>query len=230
MRNSTLIRRIVTGHELPWEDLLPGVKRKRLWAEPMWSVRPVPREMSMVRFEPGVRVPLHRHVGGDEIVFVIEGVLSDEYGDLVAGNVGFRPEGCTHSLRSEAGATTLSFLVGSSEMNPTRPERGPACLNIDVNTMPWEPRLHGCAHVKSIWQDSATGRRFLMYKAPPGQRIDLSSYTGEELIYQVEGAVADEAGLLRPGDVGVRPTGCDHSFASDNGAVGLAYIWGTGAH
>lgn len=230
MRNSTSTRRIVSVHELPWEELLPGVKRKRIWGEPVWSDRPVPREMSMVRFEPGVRVPLHRHVGGDEIVFVIEGVLSDEYGDLVAGNVGFRPEGCTHSLRSEAGATTLSFLLGSAEMNSTRPGRGPACLNIDVNTMPWEPRLHGCAHVKSIWQDSATDRRLLMYKAPATHRIDLGAYTAEELIYQIEGAVVDEAGLLRAGDVGVRPTGCDHSFISDNGAVGLAYIWGKGAH
>jgi anti-sigma factor ChrR (cupin superfamily) len=230
MRISTTTRRIVSVHELPWEDLLPGVRRKRLWAEPVWGDRTVPREMSMVRFEPGVRVPLHRHVGGDEIVFVIEGVLSDEYGDLAAGNVGFRPEGCTHSLRSEAGATTLSFLLGSAEMNPTRPGRGAACLNIDVNTMPWESRLHGCAHVKSIWQDSATDRRLLMYKAPSAQRINLGAYTGEELVYQIEGAVTDEAGLLRPGDVGVRPTACKSSFASDNGAVGLAYIWGTGAH
>jgi hypothetical protein len=69
-----------------------------------------------------------------------------------------------------------------------------------------------------------------MYKAPATHRIDLGAYTAEELIYQIEGAVVDEAGLLRAGDVGVRPTGCDHSFISDNGAVGLAYIWGKGAH
>jgi len=53
----------------------------------------------MMRFEPGAKCPLQKQLGGDEIIFVVEGVLSDESGDVAAGNVAYRPEG-VYSLSS----------------------------------------------------------------------------------------------------------------------------------
>jgi anti-sigma factor ChrR (cupin superfamily) len=104
---------------------MPGVMRRLILAQPTWNVPTIPREISMVRFAPGVKVPLRRHVGGDEIVYVIEGVLSDEFGDISAGNVGYRPEGCVHSLHTQNGATIVSYLKGRSVAVSVQPSDSP---------------------------------------------------------------------------------------------------------
>jgi anti-sigma factor ChrR (cupin superfamily) len=216
----------IVPHELPWEVLLPGVYRKRLWAEPMWDDPTTSREMSMVRYDAGITVPLHKHAGGDEIVFVIEGVLSDEFGDISAGNVGYRPDGCVHSLHSNSGATTLSYLVGRSEMISEWPVNSAPSQIINVNKMIWQAEEGGQVQMKMIWQDRATDRRFILAKLASGAVIPLHDHVGDELVFQIEGSLVDEAGLLSPGSVGYRPYGCRHSLTSPNGGLGLSYIWG----
>src|SRR5882672_8843471 len=101
--------RIISISELPWEERRTGIKRRLLWEDPATQ-----RQAIMNRIEPSVQFPRHRHVG-DELVFVIEGAISDEFGTITAGNMGYRPDGCVHTLSTKHGATVLFIITGSTE-------------------------------------------------------------------------------------------------------------------
>jgi anti-sigma factor ChrR (cupin superfamily) len=49
---------------------------------------------------------------------------------------------------------------------------------------------------------------------------------GDEVIYLLEGANADEAGAVATGDMNYRPNGCVHTVTTANGATVLAVVWG----
>ena len=102
--------RIISVSDLPWEERQPGVKRKLLWEDPATQRRAI-----MNRIEPRARFPRHRHVG-DELVFVIEGTLSDEFGTITTGNMGYRPNGCVHNVTTQHGATVLAVVWGRMEL------------------------------------------------------------------------------------------------------------------
>jgi anti-sigma factor ChrR (cupin superfamily) len=101
---------LIKLNEIAMTEVLPGVRQK-----PIFSDKETNRRVALVRFESGAKLPLHRHVG-DEIVFVIEGSNADESGELVAGNISYRPNGCTHTVWSTNGATALVFVTGTAEM------------------------------------------------------------------------------------------------------------------
>ena len=76
---------IISVSDIEWEQRQPGVRQKNLWAHPETQRRAV-----MTRIEPGARLPCHRHVR-DGLLFVIEGALSDDFGTVTSGNMGYRP-------------------------------------------------------------------------------------------------------------------------------------------
>src|SRR5260370_18674721 len=92
-----------------WQEYRHGISFKLLWQDPATK-----RRAQMTRFTPGAKLPLHRHVG-DELIFVVEGAVSDEAGTVTAGNVGYRPDGCVHTVTSTNGATVLAVLTGDVE-------------------------------------------------------------------------------------------------------------------
>jgi len=49
---------------------------------------------------------------------------------------------------------------------------------------------------------------------------------GDELIFVIEGANADESGPVATGNMNYRPNGCVHSVTTKNGATVLAVVWG----
>jgi anti-sigma factor ChrR (cupin superfamily) len=90
---------IIEVAEIAWETMMPNIKAKMLWTDTATK-----RRAQLTRFEPGASLPMHRHVG-DELHYVIEGSISDESGTVSAGSVGYRPNGCIHSVTSRNGAT-----------------------------------------------------------------------------------------------------------------------------
>lgn len=70
---------------------------------------------ALIRFVAGARLPLHCHVG-DEPIFVIEGSSADKSGEVAAGDMNYRPNGCVHSVSSRNGATVLAVVTGGVEM------------------------------------------------------------------------------------------------------------------
>jgi anti-sigma factor ChrR (cupin superfamily) len=69
----------------------------------------------LVRFDPGAQLPRHRHIG-DELIFVIEGSNADESGEVLTGNMNYRPNGCTHTVTTKNGAIIFALVTGGVEM------------------------------------------------------------------------------------------------------------------
>jgi anti-sigma factor ChrR (cupin superfamily) len=212
------LSRVIPVGDLVWEDRRPGIRHKSLWADPGTQRRAV-----MSRFEPGAELPLHRHVG-DELVFVIEGAISDASGVLTAGNLGYRPQGCVHAVSSKNGATVLGIVTGGVE---PATERGgaPGSQIFTVSEIPWVDARPGVRQ-KRIWEDPAGERRALLARFEAGATLPPHRHVGDELIFLVEGANADESGVVITGNMNYRPNGCVHTVTTKNGATVLAVVWG----
>jgi anti-sigma factor ChrR (cupin superfamily) len=96
--------------DIPWVEAMAGMRHK-----PIWHDKETNRRALLGRFEPGAKIPPHRHVG-DELIFVIEGVSIDESGEVPVGDANYRPNGCAHSVWTKNGATVLSIVTGGVEM------------------------------------------------------------------------------------------------------------------
>src|SRR6185437_13224962 len=142
---------IIAVNDVAWQELKPGISFKVLWQDQQTK-----RRVQMTRFAPGAQLPQHRHVG-DEIIFVIEGAVSDESGTVTAGNVGYRPDGCVHTVTSRNGATVLAVLTGSVEPATARGS-APGSQVIVVSDLPWIETRPGVRQ-KKIWEDPANPRR-----------------------------------------------------------------------
>jgi anti-sigma factor ChrR (cupin superfamily) len=79
---------------------------------------------------------------------------------------------------------------------------------------------------KALWSDAATERRAVLSRFEPGASLPLHRHTGDEILYVIEGAIADETGTVSAGNMGYRPHGCVHNVSSKNGATVLAVITG----
>jgi anti-sigma factor ChrR (cupin superfamily) len=218
MTTRTPLSQIITVSGLAWEERQPGVRMKSLWEHPASRRRAV-----MTRIEPGAKLPLHRHVG-DELVFVIEGAIVDEFGTIATGNVGYRPNGCVHTVSTSNGATLLAILTGGVEPIAERVS-GPPSQVIALSDLPWIEARPGVRQ-KRIWEDKATERRALLAQFEPGATLAKHRHVGDELIFIIEGANADESGVVATGNMNYRPNGCVHTVTTENGATVLAVVWG----
>jgi anti-sigma factor ChrR (cupin superfamily) len=79
---------------------------------------------------------------------------------------------------------------------------------------------------KALWSDPATQRRAVLSRFEPGASLPLHRHAGDEILYVIEGAIADEAGTVSAGNMGYRPNGCVHNVSSKNGATVLAVVTG----
>ena len=79
---------------------------------------------------------------------------------------------------------------------------------------------------KRIWEDQAGERRAILARFEPGATLPTHRHVGDELIFVIEGANADESGPVTTGNMNYRPNGCVHTVTTKNGAIVLAVIWG----
>lgn len=211
--------RIIEVNSIPWQELQPGIRMRQLWVDEATKRRAV-----MARIEPGAQTPpRHKHIG-DELIFVIEGAISDEFGTVTAGNMGYRPDGCVHTVASQHGATVLAVITGEitpqSEMGSAPPSQ-----IFTLKDLEWVEALPGVRQ-KRIWEDQGTKRRALLARFEPGASLPLHRHVGDELIFVIEGANADESGEVATGNMNYRPNGCVHTVTTKNGATALAFVWG----
>lgn len=209
---------IISVNDLAWQEMQPGVRMKHLWTDEKTNRRAV-----LGRIEPGVQPSLHRHVG-DELVFVIKGALADEFGTVTAGNVGYRPNGCVHAVSSPHGATVLAIITGRIEPAKEIGSAPPSQV-FTLSELAWVEALPG-VRMKQIWEDKATERRCILGRFEPGATLPRHRHVGDELIFVVEGATADESGMVATGDLSYRPNGCVHTVTTQNGATVFAVAWG----
>ncbi|EFL90900.1 cupin domain-containing protein [Ahrensia sp. R2A130] len=83
---------------LPFEPFRPGVTIHRI-------VTGKP-ELALLKYEPGARVPLHRHTDM-ETIFVLSGSQSDENGTYRTGDLVINPKGSVHRVWSDDGCVVL---------------------------------------------------------------------------------------------------------------------------
>jgi Anti-sigma factor len=214
----TPLSQIISLSDLAWQERQPGVRAKAIWEHPESQ-----RKAVMTRIAPGAKLPLHRHVG-DELVFVIEGALSDEFGTVTAGNMGYRPNGCVHTVSTANGATVLAIITGGVEPLSQR-ESGPASQIFTLCDLPWIDARPGVRQ-KRVWEDKASERRAILTRMEPGATLPRHRHVGDELIFIIEGANADESGPVTTGNMNYRPNGCVHTVTTKNGATLLAVVWG----
>lgn len=216
--------RIISISDLAWQEQQPGVGMKPIRMRTIWEDPATKRRALMTRLEPGAQLPQHRHVG-DELIFVIEGDISDESGTVTAGNLGYRPNGCVHTVSSKNGATVIAILTGGIEPTPEKPAGSPPSQIVTVSDLPWVDTRPGVRQ-KRIWEDKAGERRAILARFEPGATLPPHRHVGDELIFLVEGANADESGVVATGNMNYRPNGCVHSVTTKNGATVLAVVWG----
>ena len=209
---------IIRVSERVWEPMSPTIKAKTLWSDPASK-----RRAQLTRFEPGAVLPMHRHIG-DELLYVIEGAISDESGITAAGSVGYRPNGCVHSVASATGATVFAIISGgigsTSEIGSA-----PRSQTIVLSDVAWADAMPGVRQ-KPIWHDKETKRRAVLVRFEAGAKLPKHRHVGDELIFVIEGSNADESGEVMTGDMNYRPNGCTHSLSTRNGATVFALVTG----
>lgn len=209
---------IIEVSERAWEPMTPTIKAKALWSDPATK-----RRAQLTRFEPGAVLPMHKHVG-DEFLYVIEGSISDESGTVHAGSVGFRPDGCIHSVTSKNGATVFAIISGAVE--PAKEiGNAPRSQTIVLSEIPWTEALPGVKQ-KAIWSDAATKRRALLARFDADAKLPLHKHIGDELIFMLEGSNFDESGEVRTGNANYRPNGGTHTVSSKHGGTAIAFVTG----
>ena len=211
--------RIITLSDIAWEERQPGVRAKALWADPATKRRAV-----LTRIESTADLPRHRHVG-DELLYVIEGALSDDFGTVTAGNMGYRPNGCVHRISTKHGATVLAIVTGDVEPTSETGKGAPPSQVFSLSDLPWVDARPGVRQ-KRIWEDEKPERRAILARFEPGSTLPPHRHVGDELIFVVEGANADESGPVTTGNMNYRPNGCVHTVTTTNGATVLAVVWG----
>jgi anti-sigma factor ChrR (cupin superfamily) len=212
--------RIIRVSDIEW-TAMPGMPL--LKAKPLWADTDTKRRAQLARFEPGATLPMHRHVG-DELLIVIEGSIGDEHGTTTAGNVGFRPNGCIHSVSSKNGATVLGIVAGGIEP-ATAIAGAPPSQNFNLAEIAWAEAIPGVRQ-KAIWHDKETKRRAALVRFEPGAKLPRHKHVGDELIFVIEGSVSDESGEVVAGNANYRPNGCTHTVTSKNGATVFALVTG----
>ena len=98
------VSRYVKVGSLGWTPTgLPGIDQKILFQDKARGTT------TLVRFQPGAEVPLHRHVDIEQS-YVLEGSLEDADGVCEAGDFVWRPSGSVHHLRSPNGALLIAMV------------------------------------------------------------------------------------------------------------------------
>lgn len=88
----------IKTQDVPWSSgSIPGSELKALYAHPDY-----PERMQLERWKPGTVLEHHANPSGKEI-FVLEGILEDEYGRYSAGTWLRNPAGSTHAPFSKEG-------------------------------------------------------------------------------------------------------------------------------
>ena len=95
--------------KMDWEPSgFPGVWNKVLYEDPSG------RRTILTRFEPGAKLPRHRHVALEQ-TFILEGSLVDDDGECTAGNFVWRRPGSVHRAWSPNGCIGIGIFERPNE-------------------------------------------------------------------------------------------------------------------
>ena len=178
-------RVVLNHHNLDWvKSPEPGVERRMLERIGDESARAT----SIVRYQPGAHFAQHTHDLGEEIL-VLEGTLSDEYGDYPAGTYLMNPPGSTHTPRSDSGCLLFVKLRHLGDEQTAREI-------VDTNTEPW---LQGLVPGLQVMPLMRQGTGSTLVRWAPQTYFNPHRHYGGEEIFVVKGVFEDEHGVYPQG-------------------------------
>src|SRR4030095_3117948 len=128
------------------------------------------------------------------------------------------------TVSTQHGATVLAILTGGVEPVRERASASPSQVFV-LNEQPWI-ETRPATRQKLIWEDKLDERRAILARYEPGATLPRHRHVGDELIFLIEGATADESGVVATGNMNYRPDGCVHTVTTRNGFTVLAVVWG----
>lgn len=185
--NSDLSQRcVVDGNTLPWQASPSPLVYRRLLER---NGGEVARATSIVRYDAGAKFTSHRHDLGEEIL-VLEGILSDEFGNYGPGTYLKNPTGSSHAPFSENGCTLFVKLRHLASDDSER-------VVVDTQQANWFQGMVDGLTVLPL-SEFGTSHTAMVRWAPQTYFNPHRHYGGEE-IYVVEGVFSDEHGSYPKG-------------------------------
>ena len=167
------------------------------------------RATSIVRYEAGAKFNLHEHAFGEEIL-VLDGTLSDEFGDYGPGTYLKNPSGSSHAPFSDGGCT---LFVKLRHLSPDDTQR----VVIHTHQSSW---LRGMVEGLTVMPLTEFGSgHTAMVRWAPGTYFNPHRHFGGEEIYVVEGVFSDEHGRYTQGNWIRSPHLSQHQPFSVEGCV-----------
>src|SRR5207245_6834657 len=93
-----------------------------------------------------------------------------------------------------------------------------------LSELPWIEARPGVRQ-KRIWEDKLNERRALLARFEPGATLPRHRHVGDELIFIIEGANADESGVVITGNISYRPNCCVYSVTPQRGSTVWPIVW-----
>jgi len=185
--NADLSQRcIVDSNSMPWQPSpSPKVYRRLLER----NGGEIARATSIVRYDVGAKFNFHRHDLGEEIL-VLNGTLSDEFGDYGPGTYLKNPPGSGHAPFSEGGCTLFVKLRHLSHDDSQR-------VVVYTRQSPWFEGMVEGLKVLPL-SEFGSSHTALVRWAPQTYFNPHRHYGGEE-IYVIEGVFSDEHGRYAEG-------------------------------
>ena len=207
MVNADLSQRcVVDGNALAWQPSPSPLVHRRLLERDGGEVA---RATSIVRYEAGAWFDLHAHALGEEIL-VLDGTLSDEFGDYGPGTYLKNPSGSSHAPFSLNGCT---LFVKLRHLSPDDRER----VVVPTHQSSWFQGMVDGLQVMPL-SEFGTSHTALVRWAPQTYFNPHRHYGGEE-IYVVEGVFSDEYGSYPQGSWIRSPHLSQHQPFSAEGCV-----------
>jgi anti-sigma factor ChrR (cupin superfamily) len=205
--NSDLSQRcVVDGNTLPWKASPSPLVFRRLLER---NGGEVARATSIVRYDAGAKFTSHTHDLGEEIL-VLDGILSDQFGNYGPGTYLKNPPGSSHAPFSENGCT---LFVKLRHLAPDDNER----IVVHTQQTTW---FQGMVHGLTVMPLSEFGTRHTaMVRWAPETYFNPHRHYGGEEIYVVDGVFSDEHGDYPKGCWIRSPHLSQHKPFSDEGCT-----------
>lgn len=179
-------RAVVDTTQLAWQDSpVAGITRRLIERDG----GEVARATSLVRYAADSQFSAHRHDGGEEI-FVLDGVLSDQFGDYPTGTYLRNPPGSAHAPGSTLGCLLFVKLRHLEADDHQR-------VVINTTQAAWSPGLVPGLSVLSLAQHG--GEHTALVRWAPGTVFQPHRHFGGEEIFVLDGVFEDDNGRYPAG-------------------------------
>lgn len=96
--------------DLPWQSLVPGVRRYPLKAEGDEG-----NKLELLRISPGTTIPQHSHSGA-ELTLILSGSYTDEFGRFQRGDIADLDEQISHQPIADSGEDCICLIAAEGQL------------------------------------------------------------------------------------------------------------------